>query len=89
MGIWTILLNLMALGSFICFIVVLIKLFQTEGALHGILGLICSPYTFIWGWINASKRDLRSIMLVWTILWLLAIVFKVSGGQLAGSIWDS
>ena len=29
------------LGSLICFIIVLIKLFQENGVLHGILGLIC------------------------------------------------
>lgn len=34
-------------------IVVLVKLFQTEGLLKGILGLICMLYTFIWGW-NAT-----------------------------------
>jgi hypothetical protein len=34
----------------------LVKLFQQKGALHGILGLICMLYTFIWGWMNIKKE---------------------------------
>ena len=31
---------LVGLGSLVCFVMVLIKQFQTAGALHGIIGLI-------------------------------------------------
>ena len=51
----TIIGGLVWLGCVICAIIVLIKLFQTEGALKGILGIICLLYTFIWGWMNANK----------------------------------
>lgn len=71
---------LLSLGCIICFIIVLIKLFQTEGALLGILGLICGLYTFVWGWLNASKLNLRNIMIVWTLLIILSIVANVAGG---------
>ncbi len=47
------------LGCVICLVIVLIKLFQNEGALKGILGLICGLYTFIWGWMNATKLNIR------------------------------
>ena len=68
------------LGCIICFIIVLIKLFQEQGALHGILGLICALYTFIWGWINASRLNLRNIMLIWTLLIILSIIVNVMSG---------
>lgn len=74
-------LNIVAsLGSLICFIIVLVKLFQNEGALKGILGLICGLWTFIWGWMNAGKLGIKNIMLIWTVLILLCIVFTIAGG---------
>jgi hypothetical protein len=71
---------LLALGCLVCFIIVLIKLFQNEGALKGILGLICGLYTFIWGWINATKLGIKNIMLIWTALIILSIIFNVVSG---------
>jgi uncharacterized protein YacL len=59
---------------------VLIKLFQENGILHGILGLICGLYTFIWGWINSSRLNIRNIMLIWTLLIVVSIVLSVMGG---------
>ncbi len=70
------------LGCLIVFIIVLIKLFQNEGALKGILGLICGLYTFIWGWMNASRFNIRNLMLIWTVLIILGIIFRVMAGPL-------
>ena len=64
----------------ICWIIVLIKLFQDKGILHGILGLICWLYTFIWGWINAGRLNIRNIMLIWTALLILSIVINGAAG---------
>ena len=52
---------LLSLGCLVCFIIVLIKLFQNEGVLKGILGLICGLYTFIWGWMNATETSTSRI----------------------------
>jgi hypothetical protein len=72
---------LLSLGCLICFIIVLIKLFQNEGALKGILGFICGLYTFIWGWMNATKLNIKNIMIIWTVLLILAAVINgMSGG---------
>jgi len=71
---------LVTIGSIICFIIVLVKLFQTEGVLQGILGLICSLWTFIWGWMNAGKLGIKNLMLIWTVLILLGIILGVAGG---------
>jgi hypothetical protein len=76
------------LGSFIAWIAgifVLIKLFQKEGLLKGILGLICMLYTFIWGWQNIKNEELKlkNWMYAWTaaiILGLLLNVFASNGG---------
>jgi len=68
------------LGCLVCFIMVLIKLFQNEGALKGILGLICGLYTFIWGWINATRLNIKNIMMLWTLLIILAIVINIMTG---------
>ncbi|HXI24434.1 MAG TPA: hypothetical protein VNG71_11275 [Pyrinomonadaceae bacterium] len=68
------------LGCLICFIMVLIKLFQENGVLHGILGLICGLYTFIWGWINANRLNIRNIMIIWTLLIIVSIIVNVMSG---------
>ena len=61
-------LLLMACGiaSLICLILVLIKLFPAEGPVKGVLGIICGIYTFIWGWQNVNRFNLRQIMQIWT-----------------------
>ncbi|MFN2493219.1 MAG: hypothetical protein ABR501_10090 [Pyrinomonadaceae bacterium] len=67
-----ILLLLVEVALLVCFIMVLIKQFKEAGPLHGIIGIItCSIWTFIWGWINSGKLDIRSLMLVWTVLILV------------------
>ena len=75
-------LALLALiGCVICWILVLIKIFQNDGALKGILGLICSLFAFIWGWMNAGRLNIKNIMLAWTVLLILyAILAGLSGG---------
>ena len=71
-----ILAMLVGIGCLICFIIVLIKLFQNEGALKGILGLICGLYTFIWGWMNSDKLGIRNIMMIWTLLIIIQLVLN-------------
>lgn len=71
------------LVSLVCFILVLIKLFQTEGVLLGILGLICGIYTFIWGWMKNEEQGIRQIMLYWTAAIVAGIVFQMLGGGFA------
>jgi hypothetical protein len=72
------------LGWVICFIIVLIKQFQEGGLLHGIIGIItCGLWTLIWGWINAGKLNIRNLMLIWTVLWLAAIILNSMSGALS------
>jgi hypothetical protein len=79
-----ILASLVGLASLVCFVMVLIKQFQTAGALHGIIGLItCGIWTFIWGWMKASTLNLKNIMLAWTGLIVLGIVLNMMGAMSA------
>jgi hypothetical protein len=76
-----ILLLLLELGILICFVMVLIKQFQTAGPVHGIIGIItCTIWTFIWGWMNATKLNIRNLMLAWTVLIIICIVVQFAFG---------
>lgn len=65
----------MGIGGVIAFvagIAVLIKLFQKEGLMKGILGLICMLYTFIWGLQNMKNEELK--LKTWMYVWMAGIV---------------
>lgn len=68
------------IGSFICFIIVLIKMFQNEKPLLGILGILCGLWTFIWGWTKASTLGLKKIMMIWSACIVLSIIGNVIYG---------
>jgi hypothetical protein len=57
-------------------IIVLIKLFQKEGVLKGILGLICMIYTFIWGWMNHKEQNISNVMYIWSGVIVLSIIIN-------------
>lgn len=65
------------LGSLACLIMVLIKMFPAEGALKGVLAIICSLYAFIWGWMNAGRFNLRNVMFIWTACIVVAFIGNV------------
>jgi len=68
-------------GLIICQIFVAIKIFQNEGALKGILALICGLFGFIWGWMNSTKYGIKNIMIIWTVL---IIVYAICAGMGGG-----
>jgi len=77
----SIVLLLLLLGSIVCWIMVLIQMFKNAGAVHGIIGILCSLYAFIWGWMNAGKLGIRNLMLAWTLILILYIILAaVFGG---------
>ena len=79
-SIGTILYFIGLIGSIICWVMVLIKMFPAEGALKGILAIICSLYAFIWGWINAGRFNLRNVMWGWTASIVVLIIGAIMGG---------
>ena len=81
MGMLQLLSLVVSLCILVCFIIVLVKQFQIGGAVHGIIGIItCTIWTFIWGWINVGKANIKTIMLVWTGLIVLNIILSIAGG---------
>jgi len=72
---------IVSIGCLICWIIVLIKQFQDAGVVHGIIGIItCGIWTFIWGWMNASRLNIRNIMMIWTVLILISQVLRFAFG---------
>jgi len=72
---------LLNLGALICFVIVLIKQFQNAGVVHGIIGIItCSIWTFIWGWMNAGRLNIRNIMMIWSLILVVCIILGFING---------
>lgn len=74
----TVISALLSLVNFVCFILVLLKLFPAKGVWWGLFGIICGLYTFIWGWQNANQMNIKNIMLVWTAAFVASIVINVA-----------
>ncbi len=83
MAILSILYMLVALVTLVLAIMVLIKLFQKEGALKGILGIICMLYTFGWGWMNAKGLNITNIMWGWTACIIVLVILQLVMGVAA------
>jgi hypothetical protein len=72
--------TLTGLGSFVCFLIVLVRLFQTKGLLHGALGILSfGLYPFIWGWIARKEAGTRKVMPVWAVLAVGFILLDFGG----------
>jgi hypothetical protein len=64
----------------ICQIIVAIKIFQNDGALKGILALICGLFGFVWGWMNSSRLGVKNIMILWTLMIIIFAILSAMGG---------
>ena len=67
-------------GCIVCQIIVAIKIFQNDGALKGILALLCGLFGLIWGWMNASRLGIKNIMMIWTVLIVIYLILGAIGG---------
>jgi hypothetical protein len=76
----SIVLLLLLIALIVLQILVVVKMFKNAGVLHGILGLICGLYAFIWGWMNANKLGIKNLMLIWTALIILYIILSAVFG---------
>jgi len=81
---------LSSVGGFLAWIagiVVLVKLFQNGGVVKGIIGFVtCNIYTFIWGWQNIGKEELKlkTWMYIWTGCIVLGAILVFVGGGTSG-----
>jgi hypothetical protein len=80
------LLVLVGIGELICFILVLIKMFQTGEQTMGIICIVLAfccgiggLVAFVYGWINATKWDIKNVMMIWTGLFIAALVLYAIG----------
>ena len=62
--------------SLACWIMVLIKVFQSGDTLWGVLS-ICPLVGFIYGWVKNKELGLQKVMLVWTACVVVNIVLSV------------
>jgi hypothetical protein len=66
------------LGSLVCFILVLIQMFQRGRTGLGIACIVLSfccgiggLVAFIYGWMNHRGWGLTNVMIVWTVCWII------------------
>lgn len=69
--------GLLGLASLAFAIIVLIKLYNAEGAGQMVLGLICGLYLFIWGWKNAPRLGFVKEMNAWKLCLLAQVVVVI------------
>lgn len=68
---------LVAIGSIVCWILTLVKLFQNQKTLEGVLGILCPLIAFIMGWVRAKEFDHTKVMSIWTVLVIVSVVINV------------
>jgi hypothetical protein len=71
---------LLAVVAFVVQILVVVKMFQNAGVVHGILGIICGLYAYIWGWMNSGKYGIKNLMIIWTVLVILIVILSMVAG---------
>lgn len=64
---------LLSAGSLVCWIIVLVQIFKRAGVGLGILGILCSLFAFIYGWVKAKEWGIQKLMIVWTILVVIGL----------------
>jgi hypothetical protein len=77
--------GLAGLGSLICWIMVLIKMFsdgELGGVGKGILGIVCGIYAFIWGWQQNERHQLKTVMSAWTACIGVNIFANIGGAMM-------
>ena len=68
------------IGSLVCFILVLIQMFQRG---QSTLGIVCAVLAlcgigvliaFVYGWIKHREWGITNIMIAWSCCWVLSII---------------
>jgi hypothetical protein len=80
---------LLSLGSLVCFIMVLIQMFQRGKTGLGIACIILAFFcgigaliAFIYGWMNATEWGIKNVMLAWTACIVVGILVGVAAGAM-------
>ena len=88
--VFLVLAQLCGLASLVCFILVLVKMFQNK---QTVLGIVCivtffccigGLITFVFGWMNAAAWNIKNLMMAWTAIivanLLLSALAAATGG---------
>ena len=83
--------GIIGLVSFVCLIMVLIKMFQHGETTIAILSIVLCPcggglIAFVYGWMKSSEWDIKGLMITWTICFLLTIPLYVTQIVLSASV---
>ena len=75
-----------AIVGLVCLVMVLIKMFQTDQTVLGIVCIVgicvCGVgyfVAFVVGWMNSTKWGIKNVMLAWTAALVLEIVLVIIG----------
>jgi hypothetical protein len=76
---------IVSIVSLVCFIMVVVKMFQrgaTGMGIASLLLLLCfglgGLLAFIYGWVKSGEWQIKNIMLVWTLAIIVGIVLNVA-----------
>jgi cobalamin biosynthesis protein CobD/CbiB len=76
---------LLSLGAFVCYILVVIKMFQknaTTPAIVSLVGLLACGlgvlFAFVYGWTKASAWNIQNIMIAWSVCIVVSIGINVA-----------
>lgn len=84
--------SVLFLVSLVCWIMVLIRMFQTGAtgpAIASIVLIICGIgplIALIYGWMKVDELRIRNIMYLWTASLIVGIILSCGGGLLQGQI---
>lgn len=78
--------GILGIVAFVCWIMVVVKMFQNDQSTMGIVSIItmfCSGIghlvALIVGWMNAAAWQIKNLMIAYTVCLVLAIVLLVPG----------
>jgi hypothetical protein len=77
MALLGILAIIVGIGSLVCWILTLIKIFKAGEIVHGIIGIICPLWAFIYGWMKATAYNHKNVMMIWSVLIVINIVLNI------------
>jgi hypothetical protein len=80
-GLLAALCGILIIANLVCFILVLVKMFQAGQTGLGVVCIILYICTgiggliaFIVGWMNATKWQIKNVMIAWTAIWILGFI---------------
>ncbi|MBA2115488.1 hypothetical protein [Bremerella alba] len=82
--------GILGLVSLVCFILIIVKMFQNDDTTLGIICIVTifcgigGLIAFVMGWINAGKYNASQLMLIWTGAIVGSVILNIIGQVLIG-----